>query len=370
MALNLAQAGDETARQFQAIDDSIGDVGFSEGLALRRQKLEELKGKTQAVENYNQGQGSKLVADVTNMGNRVPGQAPSDLLRAGLSMETAQKSLLSESAANEIDALDALTKFINSAKESVRQEENNSVDQEVQLYRDGLKPITDLSDEALYQLRDEIRGTDKELLVKPSEETALLNAVVGGEVSLKDLTPTERGKVIIEAQKRGIQLPNEKGKEEKAARESIEAQLNQFEELTNSMITGRIGGPIGSLMSMIGIDSGKRRQLEQMVNIAAPILGVNVLKLGRLTNEDIELAKKVLPSPDDTPQEITAKIANIRALLERTYGKSDSKESKKDNFDSFRGKLQKDEELYYNPKTGDIVAVSKGEQAPEGYERR
>jgi hypothetical protein len=107
--------------------------------------------------------------------------------------------------------------------------------------------------------------------------------------------------------------------------------------------------------------------LEQMINIAAPIIGKNVLELGRLTDKDIELAKSVLPSPDDKPSEIKAKIANLRTLLSQKYGKSDVSNN---NLDSFRNQLKDNEELYYNPDSGDVIAVTKGESAPAGYERK
>lgn len=128
-----AQSGDELARQqgygsvdemMADIDRSIGGASFTEGLAARRAKLEQLTGRTNAVQEFQQGEGAQNLAAIEGM-QRLPGEAPSDIIKSAMGVRGTGRQILSTAASNEVSGLNALTDLLQVAIGAKKQIDEN-----------------------------------------------------------------------------------------------------------------------------------------------------------------------------------------------------------------------------------------------------
>lgn len=96
----------------QASDPAAGaGLSFTEGLRDRRAKLERLRGNVESLKEFQQGEGAANLAAIEGF-ERVPGQRPSEIIRATLGVEDVSRDLLSEASRREIAGLEAITAFI------------------------------------------------------------------------------------------------------------------------------------------------------------------------------------------------------------------------------------------------------------------
>lgn len=128
-----AQSGDELARQqgygsvdemMADIDRSLGGSSFTEGLAARRAKLEQLTGRTNAVQEFQQGEGAQNLAAIEGS-QRLPGEAPSDIIKSAMGVRGTGRQILSNAASNEVSGLNALTDLLQVAIGAKKQIDEN-----------------------------------------------------------------------------------------------------------------------------------------------------------------------------------------------------------------------------------------------------
>lgn len=175
-----AQPGDELERQLVG-----SNLSFTEGLAQRREQASQ---RTKSLEEFQAGEGAENIEAIR--GINAPGLRPSDVLRTALGVESFGRESLSNAAEDEIEI--------------------------VKLIKDSLGEIQDRVDE-------------EESFI---EDTApLLMAIRDGDITLKDLSTTERADVIRLAKLNGISLP--KGAEEIDT--NTQEKINQFAGI-NSLI--------------------------------------------------------------------------------------------------------------------------------------
>jgi len=134
------------------------------------------------------------------------------------------------------------------------------------------------------------------------------------------LEPKEANKII------SIYERQQKQVKDKAVDNSKQIILDQLDDMEKMLADpklskGRVGGKYEQIQSALGLDP-RLKALKQSLTIAAPIIGKNILQLGRLTDEDIRLAMDTLPSETLTPVENATRIKKLRKLLNSSFSEA------------------------------------------------
>lgn len=171
-----------------------------------------------------------------------------------------------------------------------------------------LQKYPNLSKSQITELDDKIR------------KRKLTEGVKSGQISLEDVSTVDK-ELALDLKTQGIGEETIEPVEGEDKAKVLQSTLTDINTLLTSgdISTGRIGSKVERVQSALGLDPSLR-DLEQAIDVAAPVIGKNILELDRLTDEDVRLAKRSLPEPSDTPEEIRRKIERLNGIIVSKYG--------------------------------------------------
>ena len=98
-------------RQVADLDRQIGGTSFTQGLSERRRLLSEASGRTASLEEFQAGEGAEVRQELAGR-ERVAGESPVGIIERAMGVEGRGKDILSETARQEVSALNALSSFL------------------------------------------------------------------------------------------------------------------------------------------------------------------------------------------------------------------------------------------------------------------
>lgn len=280
----IAQPGDEAARQldpYAAIGERLmNEISLSEGLRAQRQQ------QTQRVQSFAGGTGVANTTALRDLGQRVSGERPSDLIGSANDNNTQLRSAVTgaidrEQAAgkNVLDALTTLMGFQKQKEESAREEKALTLKEKELGLKEKELGSTGLGTKDLLELQ--IKARKEGLKIQTGEDGSVLLAPLTEEElaasAIDDLPASAKSKA-------GDYLAF------LAELKSIKSQLDELSPGQGLGLTEGTTGPIAQLFGQLGKAGQFRASIE---NLTAKVR--NKQFGSALTESELKEANKFLP---------------------------------------------------------------------------